>query len=170
MFPALAGEPGLENKMRNRTVASTISQLIVVLGILGTQLPVFGQQAKEAVNIWLHPQEGLSAQASYMISILGRDGAVIKQSEGINAALVGFGNIKVGTYDVRVEGEGVTTVLKRGIAVLPDETTALHAQLLTGQGVHVVEYAGAISGEDLLARLTNLLTKLDKAAAELTKK
>ena len=76
-------------------------------------------------------------------------------------------NIPPGTYDVRIEGEGLVTEVKRGVQMFPGKQSDLAFLLRPGSGVHIVEYAiGGLAREEVAARLQ----RLDAAVAELQKK
>jgi hypothetical protein len=98
-----------------------------------------------------------------MVSVI-RDGAVLKQSEvrfNSNARFM----VPSGLYDVRIEGDGMQTLVKRGIHVTEgDMTQIVGGPIAAGTGVKVVEYAtGGLSREEIAARLA----KLEAAVAEL---
>jgi hypothetical protein len=104
-------------------------------------------------------------QTPVMVSVI-KDGQVVKQMElGLNSN-TGF-TLPEGLYDVRVEGDGMQTLVKRGIHVMAGGRTDMIAgPMRAGQGVKIVEYAaGGLSREELAARLQ----KLEVAIAELLK-
>ena len=75
-----------------------------------------------------------------MVSVL-KDGAVVKQKEvGMSDVPVNF-TLPVGVYDVRVEGDEVTTVIKRGAHVTPGDSTNLLPAMRSGQGVCECKYS-----------------------------
>ena len=131
--------------------------------------PVFAQQASG--NIQVAPQPDSTDDSSkglkgvVMISVL-RDGAVVKQTEAGVSSLPPNFTLPVGVYDVRVEGDGVVTMIKRGVHVTPDDSTKVIAPMRLGQGVRAVEYAtGGLAREEVAARLA----KLEAAVAQLQK-
>ena len=66
-------------------------------------------------------------------------------------------DILVGAYDVRFEGSGMVTEVKRGVQVLAGRTTDLRAVMRPGEGVHIVEYAiGGLAREEVAQRLRAL--------------
>ena len=77
-------------------------------------------------------------------------------------------SLPAGPFDVRLEGDGTETVVKRGIHVqAEEETTVIGGPMRAGTGVRIVEYAiGGLSREEIAARLANL----EAAMAELQKK
>lgn len=98
-----------------------------------------------------------------MVSVV-KDGEVVWQHEfkvGWNAT----DNLPSGLYDVRFEGDGVKTLVKRGVRITGAQVSIV-APLTAGQGVRIVEYAtGGLSREEVAARLQ----KLEAAVAELQK-
>lgn len=98
---------------------------------------------------------------SYMVSVI-RDGQVVKQTEGFPK----WNTLPVGLYDVRCEGEGMQTIVKRGIHVTPDGDTRVRVAMRPGQGVRIIEYAvGGLAREEVAARLQ----RLEAAVAKLQK-
>ena len=75
-----------------------------------------------------------------MVSVL-KDGAVVKQKEtGMSDVPVNF-TLPVGAFDVRVEGDGVTTVIKRGIHVTAGDSTNVLPSMRSGAGVCDCKYS-----------------------------
>ena len=100
-----------------------------------------------------------------MISVL-MDGAVVKQQEIEISGLPQNFTLPVGVYDIRVEGDGVVTLVKRGLHVTPKGSTKVFAPMRPGQGVRTVEYAtGGLAREEVAARLA----KLEAALAQMQK-
>jgi hypothetical protein len=100
-----------------------------------------------------------------MISVL-RDGAVVKQQEVEVSGLPPNFTLPVGIYDVRVEGEGIATLVKRGVHVTEKGSTKLISAMRPGQGARVIEYAtGGLAREEVAARLA----KLEAAVAQMQK-
>ena len=100
-----------------------------------------------------------------MISVL-TDGAVVKQHEVEVSGLPPNFTLPVGVYDVRVEGDGMVTVVKRGVHVMAKDSTRVIAPMRPGQGVRIVEYAtGGLAREEVAARLA----KLEAAVAQMQK-
>ena len=100
-----------------------------------------------------------------MISVL-RDGAMVKQQEVEVSGLPPNFTLPVGVYDVRVEGDSIVTVVKRGVHVTAKDSTKVIAPMRPGQGVRIVEYAtGGLAREEVAARLA----KLEAAVAQMQK-
>ncbi len=58
-----------------------------------------------------------------------------------------FDGVPPGTCDIKFEGEGMQTVIKRGLQILPDTTNRVIADLRIGRGVKVIEYGTTIEPE-----------------------
>ena len=127
---------------------------------------LFAQNGRFAITMKFGPQ---LKDHPVMMSALAK-GAIVSQKEtflkeGETWATVD--NIPPGTYDVRIEGEGMLTEIKRGVQLFPDKQSDLAFLLRPGVGVHIVEYAiGGLAREEVAARLQ----RLDTAVADLQKK
>ena len=98
-----------------------------------------------------------------MVSVI-QGGAVVAQSETVLPSAHSFSDLPFGTYDVRVEGDGLITEVKRGVQVGEHNRLELHFVMRPGQGAHIVAYAtGGLSREEVAARLA----RLDSAVAAL---
>ncbi|MEK7832927.1 MAG: carboxypeptidase-like regulatory domain-containing protein [Acidobacteriota bacterium] len=100
-----------------------------------------------------------------MVSVI-KDGKVINQTEILLNANTGFA-LSAGLYDLRVEGDGMVTLVKRGIQVNAGQRTDVIAgPMRAGAGAHIIEYAATgMTREEMAARLG----KLEAAMAELQK-
>jgi hypothetical protein len=105
------------------------------------------------------------AERPVMVSVI-KDGQLIKQSE-IQLNSSAYFALPGGIYDIRVEGEGMQTLVKRGILVKNgEEMWAIGGPMRAGTGVKVIEYATTgLSREEIAARLA----KLEAAVAALQK-
>lgn len=127
-----------------------------------------GDQGK--ICIWTRTEDP-SLKSNLVMMYLMRNGKVIKSGEvqddnGITDPLI-WGNLAVGIYDVKEEGEGVGTIVKRGVIVSSGSNTDLKFLMKAGKGVHVVDYpTGAASADDVATRLA----KLEAAVKELQRK
>ncbi|MGH9838272.1 MAG: hypothetical protein ACREEM_05765 [Blastocatellia bacterium] len=107
-----------------------------------------------------------------MISAI-RDGKVINQYEVLFVDIAGravsstiLDRLPAGVCDVRVEGEGIITEVKRGVQVYSGRDGSLQFVTRPGKGVHIVEYAtGGTSREEMAARIE----KLEAAVSQLQK-
>jgi hypothetical protein len=109
-------------------------------------------------NLWRHP---------VMVAAI-RDGAVVYQEESPlpNDNHLSGDMIRPGLYDVRVEGEGIVTEVKRGVRLYPGRELNLYFNIRPGAGLHTVEYTTtALSREEIALRLS----RLEAAVAELRK-
>ena len=100
-----------------------------------------------------------------MVSVI-KDGAVVKQREIQFNSSATF-PLPAGLYDVRLEGDGMQTMVKRGIHVNEGErTNIIGGPIRAGTGVKIIEYAtGGLSREEVAARLA----KLEAVIADLPK-
>ena len=86
-----------------------------------------------------NPSKSISTRV-VMVSIL-KDGSVVKQKElGMSDVPANF-TLPVGVYDVRVEGDEVVAVTKRGIHVTLDEVTNVLPAMRSGPGVCDCKYS-----------------------------
>ncbi len=146
----------------------TVGFALIVLALVGQ--PVFAQQATGRLIVSVLVTDNVIAKRPVMVSAI-RDGAVVDQKEILtdrapnqNAAILD--RAAAGTYDVRVEGDGVVTEVKKGVQVFAGRDASLQAVVRPGTGVHVVEYAtGGLSREEIAARLG----RLEAATATLQK-
>jgi hypothetical protein len=101
-----------------------------------------------------------------MVSAI-RDGEVVEQQEMELPRDGRIGNnLTEGVYDIRVEGDGVVTEVKKGVHVFAGRELNLSHAMHAGKGARIVEYAtGGLSREEVAARLA----KLDEQVAELMK-
>ena len=100
-----------------------------------------------------------------MVSVIN-DGAVVKQREVHFNSSATFA-LPAGVYDVRLEGDAMQTLVKRGIHVNEgDVTHVVGGPMRAGTGVKTIEFATAgLSREEAAARLA----KLETAVADLQK-
>ena len=98
-----------------------------------------------------------------------RNGSIVRQYEVVlqpGIARLTLDDLAEGTYDVRIEGDGMVTEEKHGVQVFAGRDGSLIFVMRPGKGVHIVEYAtGGLSREEVAARLA----KLESAVAQLQK-
>lgn len=148
-----------------------VSKGTMGLGILGISVLCciafgFVQDPAEG-RFGVHVQSTNAALKSRpaMVSIV-KGGEVVAQKEQPIGGYVSF-DVPVGVYDVRAEGDGVVTEVKRGVQVFDRKDTTLYFDLKAGQGARIIEYAiGGITREEVATRLN----KLDAEVAEIKKK
>ncbi len=100
-----------------------------------------------------------------MVSAI-RDGQVVAQQETQFNGDRQLAPLQPGLYDVRAEGDGMVTEVKRGVHVFPSRQLELYFEMHPGKGAHIVEYAtGGLSREEVAARLA----KLEAAVTQLQK-
>jgi hypothetical protein len=122
---------------------------------------VAAQQPTGRLVVSVLVSDNVIAKRPVMVSAI-RDGAIVDQTEILtdrapnqNAAILD--HIPAGSYDVRVEGDGVVTEVKKGVQVFAGRDASLQTVVRPGAGVHVVEYAtGGLSREEVAARLGRL--------------
>jgi hypothetical protein len=109
------------------------------------------------VNVFF---EGASQLRDHPVMISAvRDGQVVGQQETALPSSRRLDPLEAGVYDIRVEGDGLVTQVKKGVHVFAGKEIELHFNLRQGQGVRVVEYAtGGLSREEVAARLAKLET------------
>jgi hypothetical protein len=141
---------------------------------------VLAQPTLTTITIEITPSDNSLKGRPIMVSAI-RDGKVVDQGEvriqeSMASAWVGatatFNSSLPGAYDVRIEGEGIITEVKRGVQVIRDRGTSVRFVARPGKGVHIVEYAtGGLAREEIATRLEKLeadVIQLQKAREELT--
>jgi len=147
--------------------------VFLLVGLIGARLYAgsglaFAQERSGRLNIALKVADNTLKDRPVMVSAIG-NGKVVTQYEVLlvqlpNEAHITLDSLPAGQYDVRVEGDGVVTELKRGVQVFSGRDGVAVVRL--GQGAHIVEYAtGGLAREELAARIS----KLEAAVAELQK-
>lgn len=139
------------------------SSALLALGVLLSGLSAVPGRAQEKATIYASVKVSDNALAGrpIMVSFI-RDGAIFFQeetttTESPNTVSVGSQDSPVGAYDVRVEGEGIVTEVKRGVTLAGPKNMTLDFILRPGQGVHVVEYAtGALAREEVAQKIAAL--------------
>jgi hypothetical protein len=140
---------------------------LAALGMLAGSPRVARAQDTATIYAVLHASDdqlvGMPAMATFM-----RDGATVFQGETVltrspNTVSVGAQSQPFGQYDVRVEGEGFVTEVKRGVQLASSQNLTLQFILRPGQGAHVVEFAeGGLPREEVAQRLSALESALEE--------
>ena len=131
--------------------------------------PLAGQSGRGRIQVEISSNDSVAAQLPLMISVV-KGGEIINQNETLASSGVArmTTGVPAGSFDLRLEGEGVVTEVKRGIKIFPDKDTDLKFVIRRGTGVHIVEYAaGGLAREEVAARLNRLeaaVKKLEAAA------
>jgi hypothetical protein len=174
---SISSKGGVMKRTEKVLAIALMGMFVGAVLTIGLQKPVpaVAQQNPSGLNVRV-TVAGDSYQAlkdrAVMVSVI-HDGAVLRQTEtGLNSN-VRF-PLPVGLYDVRLEGDGMETLVKRGIHVTANETTQIvGGPMRAGTGVRIVEYAvGGLSREEVAARLQKLeasVGKLEAAVDELQK-
>lgn len=78
----------------------------------------------------------------------------------------GLYELPPGLYDVRAEGQGAVTEVKRGVHVFAGQDLNVNFVMHAGTGLRTVEYAtGGLSREEVAARLAKLEAAVAKYRA-----
>ncbi len=155
--------------MKNRAVRSHMPVAVLMLALL-VELVSARFTAAQTRDLWVIVKVADNAlvDTPVMVSAI-RDGEVVAQDEELlvkapNAVSVKAGELPPGRYDIRIEGAGFVTEVKRGVHLFADRNAQLTAVVRPGEGVHIVEYAtGGLAREEVAARLE----KLEAAVARL---
>lgn len=125
-------------------------------------------QDKATIYASVQVSDNALAGRPVMVSFI-QDGAIFFQeetttTESPNVVSVGSQDSPAGVYDVRVEGDGIVTEVKRGITLAGSKNMTLNFIVRPGQGAHVVEYAtGGLAREEVAQKIA----ALEAAVAEL---
>ena len=149
--------------------AASPALLMLVVGLAASALmpaSAAAQKRTGTINNHFTADESIKGRP-VMVSAI-RDGEVVEQQEMQlpGDGRIGGNNLTEGVYDIRVEGDGVVTEVKKGVHVFAGRELNLSHAMHAGKGAHIVEYArGGLSREEVAARLANL----DEQVAELMK-
>lgn len=144
---------------------------VLVAGFWAPSGLAFGQPERPGrLNVAVRVADNSLKGRPVMVSAIG-NGKIVTQYEVLlvetpyDAHLI-LDSLPPGQYDVRVEGDGIVTEVKRGVQVFPGRDGSLIAVVRPGQGAHIVEYStGGLAREEVAARIA----KLEAAVAELQK-
>ncbi len=154
-----------------RVGSATALALLLTVSVTGR---LGGQQAAGQIRVTHASPEAAIARRAIMISFL-QAGRVLYESQQRLGECCGLssGELPPGTYDVRIEGEGIVTEVRRGLLVISKRQTDVIIDLKAGKGLHTVDYAtGGLSREELHARLNAIdsnLADIKKAIAQLSR-
>ncbi len=157
----------------DHSVSLAVLAFTVFATLAAAAAPVVAQPPTGRLFAVVKVSDNVVAGSPARASVVTPDGvladyheALLERSPNVRSFLLE--GLPAGTYDVRVEGEGIVTEVKRGVPVFAgrDETAAFVVK--PGQGVHIVEYAVAgLSREEVAARLAHLEAETTKLRAEL---
>jgi len=157
-------------RRRNKAAVTTIAFVLLLAMAAASSKPAPALAQRESTNLDVRTS---LFDASYqalkelpvMVSVIN-DGSVVKQREVHFNSSAAFA-LPTGVYDVRLEGDGMQTLMKRGIQVKEgDVTHVVGGPMRAGTGVKTIEFAtGGLSREEVAARLA----KLETAVADLQK-
>lgn len=167
-------------RRRTSPVRSALRSAAVITAIIAGNSAGVAAQETGTLRVNLGPG---GEHGVFMISCI-RDGEVVFQTEGDwgsgpHCTIGGSTDIPVGAYDVRVEGDGLLTQVRRGVLVTAQNVNNLYVVMEQGEGVRTIEYAtGALAREEVAARLRALeaaqaemreqIAGLERRVAELT--
>ena len=140
-----------------RITALLTGSLLMLLSSAVLTRAAYAQDEPGSMRINLATLDSSFEQPPVVMYSAIYDGEIVYQTE-----YRGFGNTNLyyltpGIYDIRAEGDGVVTEVKRGIHVFPGKSTSLYVVLQPGEGIHVVEYAtGGLAREEVAVRLRQL--------------
>lgn len=155
----------MKTKPKLATVLPALSLLAAAIFL--TARPAAPQPGRGSVNNHFSLSEADKALHGRPVMISAvRDGQVVEQQETQFPNDKRLTPLPPGVYDIRAEGDGMVTEVKRGVHLFPDREIDLIFAVHAGKGVHIVEYAtGGLSREEVAARLA----KLEAAVTQLQK-
>ena len=135
-----------------------INILLLIVAFVGTMGGITAQNQTIWTNI--KAADNVLVDLPVMCSAI-HDGVIVNQQEGLLVkapSTTGIGLVLApGVYDVRIEGDGIITEVKKGVQLFADRNLNLSAVVRPGQGVHIVEYAiGSLAREEVAMRLQQL--------------
>jgi hypothetical protein len=140
-----------------RTAAVCLALILAALGAQGAS----AQQTTGRVIVSVLVTDNALAKRPVMVSVIS-GGAIVEQEEILtdpapNQSSAVLDRVPAGACDVRVEGDGMVTEVKKGVQVFAGRDASLRAVVRPGTGVHTVEYAtSAVPREEVAARLGRL--------------
>jgi hypothetical protein len=142
--------------------------LLVTAGMAPGQGRAVARVTPGSAN-FLFPTPDPALQGHPIMLTAIRGGAVVQQQETVLPSSRRLDELPPGVYDLRAEGQGAVTEVKRGVHVFAGQEVTVNFIMRAGTGARTVEYAaGGLSREEVAARLTKLeaaVTALQKAAA-----
>lgn len=149
---------------------------ITLLSLFLLDAPLRAEEAG-SVHVVYRPFDANVAKGTFAVSFV-KDGKIVFQDEKTpycpkddcqtitRNQYIPY-KIAPGSYDVRVEGQGVVTVVKQGVAVISGKTREISFDLRPGQGVKITEYAtGGLSREEIAARIKKLEEAVESLKAK----
>ncbi len=135
-------------------IAPVFASLLVVFCVADVLNSGLASAQKEATHLDVRTSVADSSFKALtgipvMVSVI-KDGEVVKQKE-VHLNSNAYFSLPAGIYDVRLEGDGMETLVKRGIQIKEGERTdIIGGPMRTGTGVKVIEYAttGVIARRD----------------------
>lgn len=152
---------------RKSTITIIAGAALILGGLYVRPLPARAQeQAKGDLRV-IPKARSEAAKQNLVLITVSANGRVFRQTEHrADGDWEYFPGVPIGPVEIRVEGEGFQTQVKRGIHIT-NERTFITFDLSPGTGTKVTEYApAAISREEI----QGLLARLETAVRELSKR
>ena len=140
--------------------------------VAGVALSLAGQGAapkKPAKVVFRVVGSETSIRGRSALVSLVLDGKVVKQTEeDVSGPGNTFDDVPAGAYEIRVEGAGLRTLVKRNLTAVSGEEHRLQLDMVPGPGTTVIQYAGAgsMTQDEIAARFA----KAEAEIAALKKK
>ena len=156
------------------SVTERVTAIVACAGLLVTAgiAPGHGRavaQVKPGSAYILFPTPDPALQGHPIMLTAIRAGEVVQQQETVLPNGKRLSDLPPGVYDLRAEGQGAVTEVKRGVHVFAGQEVTANFVMRAGTGARTVEYAaGGLSREEVAARLSKLeaaVAALQKAAA-----
>lgn len=157
------------------SVTERVAAIVVCAGLLvmAGSIPGHGRasaQVRPGSVYAQFPSGDATLQGRPVMLSAIRGGEVVNQQERtLWSDNNGLTSLTPGVYDLRAEGQGMVTEVKRGVHVFAGQELRVSFVMRPGTGVRTVEYAaGGLSREEVAARLGKLeaaVAQLQKAAA-----
>ncbi len=135
--------------------------------------PISAEASTGRLFVVVKVSDNVIADRPARASVVTPDGRLLDYDEKLlsrapNVASFMLEGLAEGTYDVRVEGEGLITEVKRGVPVFAGRDENVQIVVKPGEGIHIVEYAVAcLSREEVAARLAHLEAETTRLRSEL---
>lgn len=140
---------------------------------LAVALPLAADSSTGRLFVIVKVSDNVIAGIPARASAISPDGRLVDYAEELlehspNVRSYLLEGLPEGPYDVRVEGEGLVTEVKRGVPVFAGRDERVAIVTRPGQGLHVVEYAVAcLAREEVAARLASLESETARLRADL---
>ena len=150
-----------------------VSSFAVVALLALVASPLVAESDSGRLFVVVKVRDNVLAGYPARASVVTPDGALVDYDEELlerapNVRSFQLEGLAPGLYDVRVEGEGMITEVKKGVPVFAGRDENVSIVATPGAGVHVVEYAVAgLSREEVAARLAHLELEMGRLQEEI---